>query len=653
MGFALPLRSVTRYRTAYLALIGGLIFLSIFYWRYSGIPDHLYEARDDGVITMSHGRNLVEYGFIGVNPSGEKVEGTTAPVQMFVYAAAYAATGAGYATFAGAQTLVCAFLLGTLFILFFRDRPLWAVPVTALSALALTYYTPFFLWHGSGTENAITHVLFAATVLALFWFVKTGRVRYELSVVVFLATVSRLDSIFHIAPVLVVFSVLWFLAYRDRRGLYFSGIVLALWVAFNLWRAVYFGDLVSNTAYAQGVAPGIDLRHASLAYYILAAHGALLLAVVSPMLIAVTFLRDREWPGTLLFFLIGILAVAAAITPLVFGAARLDPARTTTHLAVFTVLGMALIVYYGLIPRSMPPMGLLAGRRFVAALPTRRLLGVAAAMLVITVAVILFGYANPDYSRPTAITNNPFTSWLSYVEPSYLCCSVSWFDHNRRQFVKLLDEESLPRPTVSNPDLGVVSWHKQFNIVDLGELGTPILAKASVPLISDYFFDFAAPDILETHGWWSCKYADTVLTDPRFETAYMPVTAETTHREKGCRGHPQLQRGIWIRKDILKDSGSPERKLIDDLRADLSPARLRGELQACQAAPENLCTYVARTAYRFLPEFREQGSIDELNSVFAESRTRGFDLYLINGYRDGQIHRAAMESVALYRTRGN
>ena len=162
----------------YLVLAGGLIFLAAFQWRYSNIPNNFYEARDDGVITMSHGRNLVDYGFIGVSPSGERVEGTSAPVQMFAYAAVYAATGIYYADFANAQTVACTFLLGAVFILFFRERPLWAIVLTTLSALVMAHYAPLLLWHGSGMENAITHVLFLAAILVLFWFAKTGRIVY-------------------------------------------------------------------------------------------------------------------------------------------------------------------------------------------------------------------------------------------------------------------------------------------------------------------------------------------------------------------------------------------------------------------------------------------------------------------------------------------
>ena len=72
-----------------LSLSGGLIFVVFFYWAYSNIDSSLYQVRDDGVITMSHAKNLVDYGFIGVSPSGGRVEGYSAPVQFFVYAAAY------------------------------------------------------------------------------------------------------------------------------------------------------------------------------------------------------------------------------------------------------------------------------------------------------------------------------------------------------------------------------------------------------------------------------------------------------------------------------------------------------------------------------------------------------------------------------------
>ena len=93
---------------------------------------------------------------------------------------------------------------------------------------------------------------------------------------------------------------------------------------------------------------------------------------------------------------------------------------------------------------------------------------------------------------------------------------------------------------------------------------------------------------------------------------------------------------------MLEASDSRERRLIDDLQSDLRPERLAEELETCQSNPLDQCVYVARTAYRFLPEFRERGHVDELNDIFLSSRTKEFDLYLINGYKDGQLHEDAV-----------
>jgi len=68
------------------SILGGILFVVIFYYGYSSINPNWYEYRDDGVITMSHGKNWVDYGFIGVSPSGPKVEGYSALVEFFVYA---------------------------------------------------------------------------------------------------------------------------------------------------------------------------------------------------------------------------------------------------------------------------------------------------------------------------------------------------------------------------------------------------------------------------------------------------------------------------------------------------------------------------------------------------------------------------------------
>ena len=604
-------------RTLRLCLAGGLIFIAAFYWRYWGIDNGLYHARDDGVITMSHAKNWIEYGFIGVNPSGDRVEGYSTPVQFFIYALAYAATGIGYNLFAHIQTVVCTFMLGAVFILFFRQNWGYAIISTSLSAIVLSYYTPFLLWHGSGMENAITHVLFLATIFILFHFASTGRITYGWSVVVFLAATSRTDGIYYVAPLLVVFSIYSLAVSKTPRGVYFSLIVLGMWTALNLWRYTYFGDLYPNTAYAQNIALGarFDILASSGREYIqeiisqsnqiFLKHGGYLL-LATWCLILLPFVFKCRVGGRMLFLMLGTVALTTYIAPFVFGPARLDFLRTATHLAVATVLAIAMAPYLTLDTK----------RYFLRGAPI---------LLTVGAAVV----------------------WMTYAEPYALCCSSIGFNPFREKFDQIAREESLPRPTVANADLGLVSYHKQFNIVDLGYLGSTAMAKlkSSPELVNEYLFDLIAPDIIEIHAVFSCLIHPHLFSDPRLEANYMPHEIRASpYIEEHCPD-AGVQSGYWVRRDVLESSDSRERALIDDLQNELRPERLAEELEACQSNTPDQCVYVARTAYRFLPEFRQRGHIEELNRIFLSSRTKKFDLYLINGYRDGQLHQDAVTFV--------
>ncbi len=614
----LSLLTLLKNKTLHVCLIGGIVFSVLFHFAYSKIEPHNYQARDDGIITMSHAKNWVDYGFIGVAPSGGRVEGYSAPVQFFIYAGLYGLTGIGYEAFANGQTAVFTFLLGALFALFFRESRGYALALSIFAAVILSEQLSFFLWHGSGMENPITHVLFLATVLILYSFARTERIVYPWAVIVFLATISRLDSVYHIAPLLVIFSVFWLVTHKNLRGLVFSILVFGLWVSYHLWRYMYFGDLSPNTATAQGISLSEHLHSVyalsrdhlqysiGFAKYIASYHGLYLLIPIAPFLY---FVRGNK-ALYLLLLLVGSLAVSSYLNPFFFGPTRLDYSRSTTQLAVGVVLAIMTILYF--------------------IQPKKHLLWIV----------------------PVFLMTGVFVFKLNQVPKSYsVCCMTADFDNVRKEFTKIAEAESLPRPTVSTPDLGVLSWHKQFNIVDLGWLGTPIMAKMKrqpIAIQSDYFFNYAAPDMMESHWAWSCIHKILIFDNPEFRRLYDPIKESLSQRDNLCNG-ANLLNGIWIRKDILRDSGTAERILIDDIAADLSAnisvVRLHEELTTCQQDPDKNCVYVARTAFRFLPEYRAGGHISALNEVFSQSRTKDYDLYLINGYKDGQAHLLAIDHI--------
>lgn len=589
----------------------GLIFIAVFSFAYSLIPAEFYQLRDDGVITLSHAKNWIDYGFIGLGPSGERVEGYSAPAQFFVYAVLYGLTGISYDLFARVQTIACTFLLGFVFAKFFSDDKKIGLGVAFVVALVIANLTPFLEWHGSGMENAITHVLFLSSFYILFRGAESERVSYWLSTIVFLASISRLESVFHIAPLLVIFSIHGVVANKSYRAFKFSILVFVFWAAFQLWRVWYFGDIKPNTAYAQEISvignlhslmsfdPGFIYISVRISLLIFIQHGGFLLIPLAYLL----FVRGKGGSVGYLAAITASLVMSSVLNPMVFGQTRLDFTRSTTQMAVVVAMIIPVIVYHVERQRG-------------------RLWRVPAACIV-SLALLV-----------------PLKT-----EPYEVCCPIDGFDTVRATFETAAQREGLPRPTVANPDLGIVSWGKQFNIVDLGWLGSPILTKLRAhTALSDYFFDYAAPDLIESHGVWTCWYADTIFADPRFAERYVSW-GEAAAPVTDCADGESPPTGYWIRRDILADSGSDERRLIDEIQAGLSAERLGQALSRCQRQAARRCAYVARTAYRFLPEFVDSGQHDDLLAIFGNSRTREFDLYLLNGRNDGQAHLAAIDHI--------
>lgn len=596
-------------RPVWLAICGGLVFAAIFVWRYAGIDPEFYQFRDDGVITLSHARNWIDFGFIGVNPSGERIEAYSAPLQMLVYALAYGITGLDFTTFMSLQTALSTFALGWLFASFFADRPVFALLACAVAALVLTRLSSFIVWHGSGMENALTHALLLWTVWVLYRFARDARVDTRWVLVPFLASISRVEAIFHVAPLLLVFCIYWQGKERDGQARRFAAVFAMLWMLFNLSRYFYFGSLLPNTAVAQGISVGeriIELLTLSpiyldqsfaLARTIFSMHGGYLLILLVPFVV----FRRRADLLALLLAMAACLVLTALFTPFVFGAARLDTTRTTTQMAIAVVLAIAGAVHHWK-PRRID------------------------AYLVPISAALVFLIHEYTGSSPYKV-----------------CCSVKGFDQVRLAFAGIAAREGIPRPTVANPDLGVISWHKQFNVLDVGLLGSPLVARLQGSIaFNEYFFDYAAPDMIETHGWWTCKYKD-LLADRRFAASYVPADGAAPSTTT-CQG-AAVPTGIWVRRDVLRSASGRERAFIDALANDPTAQRIEAELRGCRASAVGspaACAYVARSAYRHLPELRARGESARLQAVFRESPSADFDLYLLNGAEDARAFAKAL-----------
>lgn len=575
-------------------LFAGLVFAAVFQLRYSGIDSNLYELRDDGLITMSVGRHVVDFGFVGVSPSGPIVEASSSPLQTYAYALAYALFSMSYESFGLVQTVASSFLLGAIYALLFVQAPLAGLLTVAALALGLSHVYSFFLWHGSGMENALSHVLLTATVVGPVLMIGKGQIRYWWVVPVAMTCFARIELVVTVTALLCLFSLAWFMLYRRLDALWFSACVVAFVIVGHTLRIFYFGTFFPNTAVAQSISPG-DRLVALLAGDRTVFDEWLLVAKYN-------LFAGSWWPGVL-FLPVAALAVSdkrmrftiAAVTitlligltsPFVLGLPRIEWSRTYTHVVPVLALAPGILLFLALRSKAL-------------------------ASGLVGVAVVGVSYVA-----------------LEPREPYYLGWSLDEFDPTRRTFVALADENDIQRPLVANPDLGIMSWHKNHNILDLGMLGSPVVAElARNPGIGDYFLDFARPDFVEVLGTWTSFYCGPIFLDPRFARRYEPVGPPVNLDELCAEEDPRQT--IWVRRDITKGADSDERRLLDLLQDGFDRTAVSAALDACRSSNTD-CSYVVRSVYRFIPEIVAAGAFDETLALFEEGVERDYLL----GWRD-------------------
>ncbi len=593
-------------KSVYFPFLSGILFLFIFYIGYLNIPDNLYKYRDDGIITLSHAKNLADFGSIGINPSGERIEGYSSPAQFGIYFVLYKFFNLSYKTYMDIQTYVCTFLLGFFFIKFFKENYLFGLLFSFLAAVFFIRSPSFFLWHGSGMENAITNVLYLVSLYLLFKMFEEKRINYYYTLIIFLTSISRIESIYYILPILIIYSVSWIYVNKNSNGITLMFTVVFFWLLFNTLRYLYFGEIFPNTAFAQNISVlgrVNDLLSFSGQIYkesffysslIFKMHWGIFLFIIPIILL---FIKNKI-KFNILYLMIYPFAFLIFLNPFFFGKSRMDPTRTTSHLVVVILL-LLFITLFQLKNKMM------FGFTFI-------------------VVILSIGYLNTTtikfrYNRsPKRLISNYKIGFGS--KDFYMI---------RNELLELAKNNDLFRPTVGIIDIGAISWHKDFNILDFGFLGNHVLAKEfeNKRLVKDYILDYQAPDFIHFHGIYSSHYG-FLFKDRRFQKYYETIYK----REFYKRTNPRilLRNGLWIRKDIKKNSMSHERILIDKLKTNLSISVVRKEIDYCKNN-NKLPLYIIRTLYRFLPELRNKGNcISTLIELFQYSSTYNYAKSLLN-----------------------
>ncbi|XDD51943.1 hypothetical protein AB3N59_06845 [Leptospira sp. WS92.C1] len=537
-------------------------------------PEDNYLFRDDGIITLSHAKNWIDFGFIGVNLSGEIVEGFSSPLQFLIYSFVYKIGGLHYSIFFTFQWWLTSFLFGfVLYLLFqeiFESSKLENLAFSAGAIALLSVSFTFLAWHASGMENSWMHVLYLTYIFVLFKILIGNPIHPVFaSLFLFAGMLVRIESVFHLFFVSATFL---YLSYKNRISwkqtipIWVAGV---LWSLFFLIRFLYFGRLFPNTSTAQELSLSENMINLFRLSPSLGKNWEIFrfgfkqnLVLLIPVSFLLLFFKKIGTKEGIFVILAVALSVSGFMHPFIFGNFRLDPARPMTWLAV---IGVVLFLI-----------------RIVAITEKRK--------IWILPILLLAG----------------FLSYKNYKFKSYnLCCSSQIFEQRRSEVLQIVKSEQIQNASLAIADLGVLSFYKEFNILDLGYLGNQYLAKNKKN--ADKVFSYIRlnrPDVLEIHFPWSCEYSK-LLNHPDFVKNYKLIfTTSEKAVLSSCLDGSKIVTGTFLYQGMAKDSPSIDRKIYSAFLKDPSLHALTSQIDLCNADQRN-CFPLFRNLYRFVNRFKK------------------------------------------------
>lgn len=681
--------ALAHWRTVAVTLLGAGLWCVPFLVRLRSVPRRHWIARDDGIITLSHARNLADHGTVGVSPGGDRVEGFSSPLHF--------AVGFVIETFADPTADTASLVIFGVALAFsgacvaYGVLCVWRRQVGAVQAVGASLATVTLTatiaslawtttgWLASGMENPLVLAAGSLIVAAALGGLERVPHRVVAAVGLSLLLLSRVEFAALGAPLTIALFVAALDATpgparaRLRAAIAMIAAPLAAVALVHVVRRWYFGAWLPNTAIVQDRDAGTD-QIAVIG--VVAVLFALLVIRSRPDLLPRSM--NRRFADRALGASVAVVAVAL----LWLDASGRTAVGLTSVLVIPGVLPFGAVVAAGLAVRRLSersPMPMhhwvMAGVVLVpltqyvvtgaARLDDNRVSGLAVPFLVVwaTIAVIdgaVAARSSADLSvRRAARARGAIAATVVIV---LAACAVTLRDDRSRPLrfeiawatdiagavadfgdeTFAFDERSgAPDPPGENvlvitatPDLGKLSYEKRAGMVDLGWLGDPVLAtiRSEHPdLLDAYLLRIARPDVVSTHSGWSCEYRG-FLEHPQFVEEYT-MSASVGDGDGGpwvrgpetCPNDGRL--ALWSRQ---VDGG--EYELTRRIAWGADPVGVvRAALADCLAADgdELRCQAVRRSVQRAAPVLIAAGSFDEVAAEFVVSPSASFDIPML------------------------
>lgn len=674
--------------------VSAILALGLAWLGLSTVASNWWLARDDAVITFSHARNLIEFGTVGVSP-GDRVEGFSSPLQFLLSAGFLALHDFDFNLLSLVVLTICLAITGAMTFLFFNAvsrrsgfdvhaAPLFTTLATVVFLIGITSHWTVIGWVASGMENAPALAL-VVTVAATYPLLRrSGTWPMVPSAALGLLAITRVEFAAFITPLLVLFvlelrepagedrtaSESAVDRSRARRVRMIAGLApaLGLIAIVHVARRLHFGAWLPNTAVVQDRFDG--------PWQII-----LLVLLSATVCSAVVLVRRRTGSGLRWFF---ISLVMLSIVGYAWMTTHGDTAMSTRQLldvpsdfpglTLAIGLGVVLTLLQGRIGRVdrsalavLWALLFIPVAQFIVMGPARmepfRVLSLALPVVLLWLGVSVIGLtavalAGGDDRSNVAqrvmaggvaisvwlLVLGATTSGLVLDRPRDLPWDIANYTEIQQASARFRDANLSPisLPIVANPDLGKLSFQKETLMVDLGQLGDPLLTELwgrSQRLAIEYVRRVAQPDIIELHGGWSCSYR-SLLESADFPMNYRP-TAESW--QKG----PELVSACPFggRYIVWERNATAEHALTRRISSDPDPiALIERSLATCTASGDDplRCQPVRRAVHRSILDLQRKDRWDTAIDAFRSSPTARLDEELLRR-EPGWAARAATE----------
>jgi hypothetical protein len=503
---------------------------------------------DDAMISMTYARNLLDGHGLNWARQGTPVEGFTHPLWLLLMLPAnlpgiplpWRSLPVQVLSLAllGAAAVAAWRLVRSHFVL--PEAP-YALPTAALTA----FYYPLAYWTVMGMETALQALLALLCVHLALDAVCAGRERHGLLWAACTAAyLLRMDMLVLVAVVQVYVLAFGGVRAGGRRSWWIgAGCFVAAVLGYELFRWVYFHDLLPNTYYLKltGIPLAVRLRRGVATLGDFASRHALLLLAAAA--VAVWRRRDRR-----LWLPLAVFASACAYDVWVGGDAWEDIGLRADRFLAFAMPLLFVVLNAGL----NAVLALRARRRGAGAAETSTALrrgGVARGLATAAATVVLWVLAN-GLAAPSEARWN----WrlVRGAEPPPLTERHREVLAQLSRFMRIVP----PQATVATAWAGVPAFFSGYRMVDLLGYNDRWLARrpSSRPLVPERYWE-----LIPGHAKWDIRYALERLRPDAFFQIWGVREAGPVSALMRAHGYRQVGR-FWVRADSPWTRGASLRR---------------------------------------------------------------------------------------------